>query len=326
MNKPIKEKYEDKLKNHISKWNIKNFRVCYDDQIIFLCGAKVAQNGEPQVSMRGLFHNYCKENNSNIFKKLLLAEAFKEYLKDSHYPDLISFEKDIASISSLIVIFLESSGSIAELGLFCNLTEINKKLLVIVPENEVEGKKKESFIFLGPLSYLREKINDRSYRIYPSPENKDNYNEHLELILDDVVDMVPSSGSDYTFDETNSGHLAFLLRHIISIFMPIRLMEIMMCFNILGVNQSAKSDIERMIFLLETFYHIKTHEYSGTKYYYSESAKGNVRLGKNNDGVTIDETGISTDIHLFIRDQDRHDDKKRRLALKGIKEKMNEHN
>ena len=42
MEKNKKEKYEEKLKKHVSGWDLKNFRVCYDEQIIFLCGAKVA--------------------------------------------------------------------------------------------------------------------------------------------------------------------------------------------------------------------------------------------------------------------------------------------
>ncbi|HHT8827827.1 TPA: retron St85 family effector protein [Yersinia enterocolitica] len=326
MEKPLKESYEEKLKNHVLKWDSKNFRVCYDEQIIFLCGAKVAPVDEKQSSMRGMFYKYCKENNTRIFNKLLLAEAFKKYLRDSHYPDLISFEKDIANISSLIVIFLESSGSIAELGLFCNLTDINKKLLVIVPENEIEGEKRESFIFLGPLTYLKEKINNNSYKVYPVPNGTESYNEHLEFILNDVVDMVPSDEVDFKFDEGNSGHLAFLLTHIIALAMPIRLKEIIMCFNELGINETARRDIERMLFLLETFFHIDTYEYGGTKYYYTKTTKGSVRVGKNKDGVTVDEAGIKTDLHFFIMDQVRCDDKKRRLALKAIQEKSNERN
>lgn len=326
MEKNQKEKYEDKLKSHISKWDINNFRVCYDEQIIFLCGASVAPLDDKQSSMRGMFYQYCRENSTRIFNKLLLAEAFKNYLKDSHYPDLISFEKDIASISSLIVIFLESSGSIAELGFFCSLTDINKKLLIIVPQNEVEGSKKESFIFLGPLSYLREKINTNAYRIYPGPNKDEDYSEHLEFILDDVIKMTPSDDRDYNFDAKNSGHLAFLITHIIALSMPIRLKEIMMCLTEIGINETAQSDIERMLFLLETFFHIEIYEYGGTKYYYTKSSKGSVRLGKNKQGITIDEVGIKADLVMFINDVSRSGDKKRRLAIKAIEEKMNEHN
>ncbi|EAO3268518.1 hypothetical protein E3I05_22510, partial [Salmonella enterica] len=135
------ETYEDKVANHVSEWEMKNFRVCYDDQVIFLCGAEVLPKGSVQTSMRGHFYHYCLDKNKDIADKIILAENFKKYLQNNHYPDLITFEHDVASISSLVVIFLESSGSIAELGVFCNISDVNKKLLIFVPSEEVEGDK-----------------------------------------------------------------------------------------------------------------------------------------------------------------------------------------
>ncbi|MEP8626035.1 hypothetical protein ABKV53_23140 [Enterobacter cloacae] len=44
------ETYEDKVANHVSEWEMKNFRVCYDDQVIFLCGAEVLPKGSVQTS------------------------------------------------------------------------------------------------------------------------------------------------------------------------------------------------------------------------------------------------------------------------------------
>lgn len=74
--------------------------------------------------------------------------------------------------------------------------------------------------------------------------------------------------------------------------MPIRLKEIMMCIKEIGMNETLQSDVERMLFLLETFFHIEVYEYGGTKYYYTKSSKGSVRMGKNKAGVTVDEIGI----------------------------------
>lgn len=108
--------------------------------------------------------------------------------------------------------------------------------------------------------------------------------------------------------------------------MPIRLKEIMMCIQEIGINETLQSDVERMLFLLETFFHIEIYEYGGTKYYYTKSSKGSVRMGKNKAGVTVDEIGIKTDLLFFINDETRSDDKRRRLALRGIKEMIHEHN
>ena len=48
-----------------------------------------------------------------------------------HIPDLMSFEDDIANISTLVVICLESAGSLVELGLFVNRKSLAQKLHVV---------------------------------------------------------------------------------------------------------------------------------------------------------------------------------------------------
>ncbi|MFX2612100.1 hypothetical protein V6282_26385, partial [Enterobacter mori] len=71
---------------------------------------------------------------------------------------------------------------------------------------------------------------------------------------------------------------------------------------------------------------ISIYQYGDLKYYYSIQARQNLKLGKNKSGFTIDEAGIFTDISVYITDTKLCDDKKRRLVLKGIKEKHNGHN
>lgn len=320
--------YEDKLLNHVSDWEMKNFRVCYDDQVIFLCGAVVHPSGEKQTSMRGHFYDYCTKNNAELSSKIFLAEKFKQYLKNDHYPDLITFEHDVANISSLIVLFLESSGSIAELGLFCNMKEINRKLLVFVPADEVDGDKKESFIYLGPLSYLTKKINKNAFKVYPKPDkkNEDDYAEHLDIMVEDLIDILPKSRKESDFDKNNTGHIAFLISRIVHLAMPIRLREVYACLKNIGIDNITQADVERLLFLLETLEFISSYRYNILVYYYSEQSRQNLKLGKNKKGITIDEPGMITDITFFINDEKRCNDKKRRLALKGIVGKANGHN
>lgn len=320
------ETYEDKVANHVSEWEMENFRVCYDDQVIFLCGAEVLPPGSVQTSMRGHFYHYCLDKNKDIADKIILAENFKKYLQNNHYPDLITFEHDVASISSLVVIFLESSGSIAELGVFCNVSDVNKKLLIFVPSDEVEGDKKESFIYLGPLLFLKEKVNEKAFKIYPKPTNGSDYSEHLEIMADDLAELLPRSGKFESFDPDNLGHIAFLICRIVHLVMPIKLKEILNCLKIIGINKYTLTEVERILFLLETLGFINIYPYGDLKYYYSMQARQNLKLGKNKTGFTIDEAGIFTDISVFINDNKLCSDKKRRLVLKGIKEKHNGHN
>ncbi len=50
----------------------------------------------------------------------------------------MSFEDDIANISTLVVICLESAGSLVELGLFVNRKSLAQKLHVVAPFEEIE--------------------------------------------------------------------------------------------------------------------------------------------------------------------------------------------
>jgi hypothetical protein len=84
--------------------------------------------------------------------------------------------------------------------------------------------------------------------------------------------------------------------------------------------------VERLLFLLETLEFISSYRYNILVYYYSEQSRQNLKLGKNKKGITIDEPGMITDITFFINDEKRCNDKKRRLALKGIVGKANGHN
>ncbi len=55
-----------------------------------------------------------------------IAEHYKDWSHDSIYRDLVSFERHVAELSSVIVLVLESPGSIADLGLFSVIDEFKK--------------------------------------------------------------------------------------------------------------------------------------------------------------------------------------------------------
>lgn len=81
------------------------------------------------------------------------AEDVKDWSSYSAYDDLIEFEKDIAHLCKAIVLFVESPGSIAELGSFAVIPEITEKLIVFV-HSDYSGA--TSFVSLGPLKRIKE--------------------------------------------------------------------------------------------------------------------------------------------------------------------------
>lgn len=123
-----------------------------DRHIIFVCGGVVRAWSR---SMRNRFLKYSP--NSLQQYRFFLAEAASKDLTHHSGPEflnLVDFETLIAKISDCILLFLESAGSIGELGAFINSKTAVKKLLVV---NDV-NKQKDSFINVG----LLDKVNTKS--------------------------------------------------------------------------------------------------------------------------------------------------------------------
>jgi hypothetical protein len=126
-----------------------------DRPIIFLCGGPVQKSG--MGNMRSQFLVWSQLHLPNIV--CLLAEiAFRHttLYDPPEYVNLSEFETVVGKIADCILIFPESEGSFAELGLFSNVSEIRNKVLVA---NAITYQAKESFINRGPIST----INRESY-------------------------------------------------------------------------------------------------------------------------------------------------------------------
>jgi hypothetical protein len=124
-------------------------------KIAFLCG------GNPElISTSNTSEQFSQSVRSCISRLLEIsyptlryqnAEDVKDWNSYSAYDDLIEFERDIAHICKTIVLFVESPGSIAELGSFAIIPEITEKLIVFVHTDYSEST---SFVALGPLKRI----------------------------------------------------------------------------------------------------------------------------------------------------------------------------
>jgi hypothetical protein len=117
---------------------------------IFLCGGPINVRSFQPSSVRDAIYGELVKH-PDIDHRIRVPEHYKDWAHEAIYSDLVSFESHLAELSSVIVLILESPGSIAELGLFSAIEEFKKKLLVFV---ETEHYKSASFIKLGPIDYL----------------------------------------------------------------------------------------------------------------------------------------------------------------------------
>lgn len=115
-----------------------------DRHLLFLCG------GSDGSSLRKQFLTYATVALPSF--RVFLAESAAKDITDFGPPTFINlsqFEQFIADFSDCIVIFLESPGAFAELGLFSHVPSIREKLLVI---NNIAYQTTNSFINYGPLA------------------------------------------------------------------------------------------------------------------------------------------------------------------------------
>ncbi len=184
-------KFENTLIETFEKLSTDKFKVNLETHHLFVCGGPVDIQAKTPPSFRDRFVSYSASKYPLIHDAIVQAETFKDYFKENAYPDLLVFEEEIANLASLVVIFLESPGSLVELGMFCTKPDFYKKLLIIAPQDEVSGE--DSFIYLGPLENIKKK-EPTSVEIFPWPDcNNDHYDqEHLENLCTSISEKLSS--------------------------------------------------------------------------------------------------------------------------------------
>jgi hypothetical protein len=124
--------------------------------LVFTCGKKPS-NENP--GGRDLLLKYAEKFLSNFY--FFIAENFFEALSKSDsgkddiaLSDLLKIEEKLTKYSDCIIIVLESSSAIAELGAFTIRSDLAEIVMVV---NDTEFQDSESFISLGPLKRVDEK-------------------------------------------------------------------------------------------------------------------------------------------------------------------------
>ena len=257
-------RYDDKRAEHLERVSLESSRVDLSSPLVFLCGGEVDIR-KPFLSIRSALidHWHCKK--FKYCDSLTLAEHFKDWINDSVYQDLVLFENDLASVSSLIVLILESPGALAELGLFVRSSHINEKLVVVVNDEHYNSL---SFIKLGPLRHL-ERINSRGICAYPwdFSDLASSLPPVLDEICGDLVSCLDVLDKSEAFDAENKGHMAFLIFEVVRIYRALKLTEIELYLSKLAVSLS-RDELKRLLFLLEKIQLVRSVRRGHQTYYH----------------------------------------------------------
>ena len=175
---------------------------------IFLCGASVS---DPN-SIRNLIHRSIRDiGKTNV---VLPEWLFSDLMAKPQY-NLLNLENELAQNVDLLIIPLESVGTIAELGAFASFPTIRGKIIVI---NDTGHKRTQSFVNLGPIKLIKQE----------HPDNVMYYdNNNTHELIDKVITRIkylknpePKSAVNNLFN------LSRFVLFLIAIFQPVSKQDI----------------------------------------------------------------------------------------------------
>lgn len=151
---------------------------------IFLCGG----SGKEEEKFRREVGEKISRRTSNYKYSVYYPEdMFIELILGYQKQDLLTLENLLADSASAVVILLQSPGTFTELGAFTNYKKLSNKLIVII---DPRFARKKSFIYLGPVRFLRTKTKSKVLFI---PMNNSNLNKLVERITETTRDIAKHS-------------------------------------------------------------------------------------------------------------------------------------
>lgn len=267
------------LTQWVSSVDLTNTRIKKFPTYIFLCGGQLAPAGANCFSScRDVFYSYVKKKNDFISQNIVLAEKVIELFDESGYPDLLTFEKDLAAISLMTIVFSESPGAIAEIGSFSVLENIKDRLLLVM--HEEDAKRNNSFIWKGPVTHLKvmakEKGNDNPIYIYNWSKAFNDAGCCSESVFPDASNLCDAINGLIKKRKKTSllfsgdvGHVMLLIASSLNVMQIATIEELRLVLDLFNLKEYAKN-IGRYLNLLRALDIIGYKQYGNNEFYVSK--------------------------------------------------------
>ena len=284
---------------------------------VFLCGGPTDVRSPTPISVRDAIYRELVKHR-DIDGRIRVAEDYKDWSSEAIYRDLVSFESHLAELSSVIVLVLESPGSIAELGLFSVIEEFKEKLLVFV---ETDHYQSDSFIRLGPINYL-EKIYQNTAECHRWMQGTGRFAvfdpaaaEQLQPELAEAVRVRAAKPTpERVFKPTNWLDGALLVCDLLGLCSALTLREIRQLLDQLGCART-ESDVRQLVFLLQRVGLIAMEPKGDQRFYVSIEDKQYLHLAFRDK--TFDAMRFRSDLITHYE----KDDKKRFRAIQEVRKR-----
>jgi len=191
----------DRIVNSLSPEHYRFRRI---SPVIFICGGL---NSAP----RDVLRDYLKRRKPEL--QIFHAERVWELISANPGLGSLKMESDLAALSDLIVLIVESPGTFAELGAFSHVRAIRKKLLPILDQ---QHRAANSFINTGPIRWIDAESDFR-------PTIWTRHNQILECAneLELRIDAIPKPKPEKVSDLARSRkHLLFFVCDLVGLLAP----------------------------------------------------------------------------------------------------------
>lgn len=174
-------------------------------------------------SQRAAFYRWVFENRPDLKELLLIPENFDDWSDFDTYSDLLLFEMDLGYLTSAVLVFLESPGSIAELGAFSQIASLSERLVIVVTDDR---HPKKSFISLGPIRSIQAtQKHPNSVCVIP-PVKADQLIAHIPVIVDMLDQKRQRIHTNVGFKSENTQHQILLILDLVNLFLVIQKTEL----------------------------------------------------------------------------------------------------
>lgn len=261
----------DEFRDLVSRLDRESLRVEKPSHVVFLCGGVIASDADQiaALSLRDYIFRHRKIQ-SRLKGRIVLAEAAQQLYLNTRYPDLITFEEDIARIASLVLVITESPGSLAELGAFASEPFIRDALRVIISEDHFE---QESFVRYGPVKRI-ENIDRSRIATFPWKRHKSNGNivkesarQHFFEIVKYINDRIDETEKTKLYRNLGDSKIFYDIIWILSIFEAIPPQQLYDCVKIIHPDVD-DSDIRNKLFTLRICEWVDVLSYSNRDFYF----------------------------------------------------------
>ena len=265
-------------------------RIRNTPNLIFLCGGKIASFGAVHGSARDYFYRHLKAHAPGLAKRVKLAEEVNAWFRSDVFPDLLELEAYLADLSDITILFVESPGSIAELGAFAASDTLRPRTLA-VPTSRFDSER--SFISDGPVRKLRNESDSliHTYSWDPSHLQSTDAVAELAYMAGQLVTLLQARQStrrkEQRFDPRRPGHCLLLVSDLVRIAGIITvtdLREVLEAFNC----QPDRPVVDRYLSLLESLGFINKTHYGTQVFYVQGQATPFIRYNFKGDAPIKD--------------------------------------